>query len=111
MPAAPPAADPAPVANPAPVIDNIVPVGPGAPNQQPGPRQILFLDEAAAEQARARLIAKLADDPAPKKASLPEVVPGFKASPLSLRKYLVPYPSYPRFAWMVLQGFMPTLFG
>lgn len=44
------------------------------------------MDEAAAEQARARLVAKALEDPSSKKAALPDIVPGFKTSPLSLGK-------------------------
>jgi hypothetical protein len=63
---------------------------PNAPVQQANPQQALFLDEAAAEQARAQLIAKATEDSPPKKAALPDIVPGFKASPLSLGKFLLP---------------------
>ncbi|KAF8234751.1 hypothetical protein L208DRAFT_815420 [Tricholoma matsutake] len=62
-------------------------VGPDAPARQQGPQRTLFLEDAAAEHARAQLVAKTAEETALKKTSLPDIIPGFKASPLSLGEY------------------------
>jgi hypothetical protein len=60
--------------------------GTGTPAQQAAPHHPLFMDEAAAELARAQLIAKDTGDSPSKKVALPDIVPGFKVSPLSLGK-------------------------
>ena len=53
------------------------------------------MDEAEAEQARAQLLAKATEDSLSRKAAQPDIVPGFKASPLSLSKCIFPIPSLP----------------
>jgi hypothetical protein len=81
--------------------------GTGAPVQQAAPHQPLFMDEAAAELARAQLIAKDTEDPPAKKAALPDIVPGFKASPLSLGKCVATFllhllhPTPSRIPWLL----------
>jgi hypothetical protein len=94
-----PAAQPAqPGTEPAPPQGNVAPTAPEPPVQPPGPPHALFMDGAVAEQARALLVAKAADESLPKKASLPDIIPGFKASLLSLGEYN----SLLVFAWVVL---------
>jgi hypothetical protein len=86
-----PAAQPAqPGPEPAPSQINVASTAPEPPVWPPGPPYALFMNEAVAEQARALLVVKAADKSLPKKASLPDIIPGFKASPLSLGEYNFP---------------------
>lgn len=92
----PPAAQPPrPITQATPAGNNDAPAGPDATAQQQEPQRALFMDNAAAEHARAQLVAKAAEENAPKKTSLPDIIPGFKASPLSLGKRTLPSPTWP----------------
>lgn len=57
-----------------------------APAQQATSQQMLFMDKAEAEQAQAQLLAHAMEDSLSKRAALLDIVPGFKASLLSLSK-------------------------
>jgi hypothetical protein len=86
--------------NTAQVAADNTPTGADAAVQQATPQQTLFMNGAAAEQARAQLIAKVVEESSKKKAPLPDIVPGFKASPLSLGEFvaltLLPYIRFAR---------------
>lgn len=49
--------------------------------------ETLYTSDKAAAQARTAIIAKAETEAVPKKVSLPEIVPGFKASPLTLCEF------------------------
>jgi hypothetical protein len=53
------------------------------------------MDEAEAEQAWAQLLAKATKDSSSRKAALPDIVTGFKVSPLSLSMCIFSIPSLP----------------
>jgi hypothetical protein len=63
--------------------------------QQATPQRTLFMDEMEAEQVQAQLLAKATEDSSSRKAALLDIVPGFKASPLSLSKCILSIPSLP----------------
>jgi predicted RNase H-like nuclease len=67
-----------PGADPVQTVTNNAPANVEAPVQQATPQQTLFMDKAEAEQVQAQLLAKATEDSSSKRATLPDIVPGFK---------------------------------
>jgi len=66
---------------------------PGAPGPATETQRVLYTNTDAAAQAQAQLVSNKGKDPTPKKVSLPDVVPSFKASALDICEFLVTNPS------------------
>jgi len=65
---------------------------PGAPGPATETQRVLYTDANAAAQAQAQLVSDKGKDPTPKKVSLPDIIPSFKASALDIREFLVTNP-------------------